>query len=212
MPTAMVWGASGGIGRALVQQLDAAGWQVIAVARQRPVASTPQVHWVEADVSSPYAVAVGVQQAAQLVESINFWIYTVGDITSAKVGEMAAVNWQQIIDANLTGAFLTTHYSLPLLAEDAHLLYVGAISERLQLPGLSAYVAAKRGLEAYVEVVRKEQRKQRVTLVRPPAVATAFWEKVPMRVPANALTPDAVAQQILAAYTNGTTGVIDLGT
>ena len=212
MPTAMVWGASGGIGRALVQQLDAAGWQVIAVARQRPVASTPQVHWVEADVSSPYAVAVGVQQAAQLVESINFWIYTVGDITSATVGEMAAVNWQQIIDANLTGAFLTTHYSLPLLAEDAHLLYVGAISERLQLPGLSAYVAAKRGLEAYVEVVRKEQRKQRVTLVRPPAVATAFWEKVPMRVPANALTPDAVAQQILAAYTNGTTGVIDLGT
>ena len=46
-------------------------------------------------------------------------IYAVGDITSAKTAGMTPEAWQRIVDANLTGAFLTTHGSLPLLAADA---------------------------------------------------------------------------------------------
>ena len=58
--------------------------------------------------------------------------------------------------ANLSGAYLATHHSLPLLAEDAHLVFLGAVSERLRLPGLSAYAAAKAGLEAFGEALGKE--------------------------------------------------------
>lgn len=45
-------------------------------------------------------------------------------------------------------AYGTTHYSLPLLAADAHLVFLGAMSERLRWPGLAAYTAAKVGLAA----------------------------------------------------------------
>ena len=71
-------------------------------------------------------------------------------------------------------AFLATHFSMPLLAQNAHLVYLGAVSERLRLPGLSAYAAAKAGLEAYAEALKKEERKRRITVVRPGAVATPF--------------------------------------
>jgi NAD(P)-dependent dehydrogenase (short-subunit alcohol dehydrogenase family) len=96
------------------------------------------------------------------------------------------------------------------LAEDAHLFYLGAISERLRLPGLSAYAAAKAGLEAFADTLRKEERRRRVTVVRPAAVATSLWDKVPMRLPAHALTPEELASRVLQAYREGHKGTLDV--
>jgi NAD(P)-dependent dehydrogenase (short-subunit alcohol dehydrogenase family) len=75
---------------------------------------------------------------------------------SAKVADLDFKSWNRILVANLTGTFLCTHHSLPILAEDAHLFYLGAVSKRLRLPGLPVYAAAKAGLEAFGEVLRKE--------------------------------------------------------
>ena len=123
---------------------------------------------------------------------------------------MTPATWRRILDANLSGAFLAVHDSLPLLTADAPLVFLGAVSERLRLPGLSAYVAAKAGLEAFAEVLRKEERKRRVILVRPGAVNTAFWQKVPFRMPANALSPEEVAERVVAAVESGREGTLDL--
>ncbi len=210
MKTAMIWGASGGIGSALVTTLAEQGWQVVAIARNAENLNniTPLV--LEADVSRPHDVERAILAASQEVDQIDLWVYAAGDIASVKVEEMAPVDWQRILDANLTGAFTTAHYSLPLLAPDAHLFFLGAVSERMQMPGLSAYAAAKAGLEAFAESLRKEARKRRVTVVRPGAVATPFWENVPFRMPANAMTPEAVAAAILSAYEAQHSGKLDL--
>ena len=210
MKTAMIWGASGGIGSALVTTLAEQGWQVVAVARNAEDLNniTPLV--LEADVSRPHDVERAILAASQEVDQIDLWVYAAGDIASVKVEEMAPVDWQRILDANLTGAFTAAHYSLPLLAPDAHLFFLGAVSERMQMPGLSAYAAAKAGLEAFAESLRKEARKRRITVVRPGAVATPFWENVPFRMPANAMTPEAVAAAILSAYEAQHSGKLDL--
>jgi hypothetical protein len=47
-------------------------------------------------------------------------------------------------------------------------------------------------------------------VVRPGAVATSFWEKVPLRMPADAPPPAKVAQKILEAYQSGHKGQLDL--
>ena len=141
---------------------------------------------------------------------VDLWIYAAGDITSVKVADMSHDVWQRILSANLTGAYLATHYSLPLLAADAHLVYLGAVAERLRLPGLSAYAASKAGLEAFTEALRKEERKRRVTTVRPSAVDTPLWQKVPFKLPRHALDPATVAERILAAHDEGHTGVLNL--
>jgi NAD(P)-dependent dehydrogenase (short-subunit alcohol dehydrogenase family) len=124
--------------------------------------------------------------------------------------EMAPGAFRRILDANLTGAYNAVHHSLPLLAPDAPLVFIGAVAERMRLPGLSAYAAAKAGLEAFAEVLRKEERKRRVILVRPGAVNTTFWRKVPFKMPGNALSPEAVAEKVVEAVNAGHQGVLDI--
>jgi 3-oxoacyl-[acyl-carrier protein] reductase len=210
MKTAMIWGASGGIGQALTAQLLTEDWQVVAIGRNGEGLNGKATLTVQADVTKAYSVQDAVVSASYEVEEVDLWVYAAGDITSSPVEDMAPERWQEILGANLTGAYLTTHFSLPLLAEDAYLVYLGAVSERLRLPGLSAYAAAKSGLEAFTEALRKEERKRRVMVVRPGAVATPFWDKVPLRLPKDAATPEKVANRILSAYLEGYTGTLDL--
>jgi short-subunit dehydrogenase len=101
-------------------------------------------------------------------------------------------------------------HSLPLLTESAYIVLIGAYSERLALPGFSAYAAAKAGLAAFAAALAKEERKRSVLLVRPGAVATALWDKASLRLPRNADSPGAVATKIVEACRNGQTGVLDL--
>lgn len=206
----MIWGANGGIGRALVQRLAADGWTVLAVARQAGYLETLTPYVFEADVGKPHDVQRAVLAASQEGGPVDLWVYTVGDITSIPISAMEPATWQRILDANLTGAFNAVHFSLPLLAPEAHLFLLGAMSERMRMPGLSAYAAAKAGLEAFGEALRKEARKQKVSVVRPGAVNTSFWAKVPFSMPASALAPETVADRILGAYAEGHKGTLDL--
>ena len=208
--SAMIWGAGGGIGHALVAKLKEEGWRVLAMGRHTDELSDLTPYRYEAEVADPESVEGAVAKASLQVDQVDLWIYAVGDINASRVVDSSPDDWQRIIDANLTGAYLTAHHSLPLLAIDAHLVFLGAVSERLRLPRLSAYAAAKSGLEGFVEVLRKEERKRRVTLVRPAAVDTDLWTKVPFKLPQGALSPEAVADQLLAAYRDGYRGVLDL--
>jgi NAD(P)-dependent dehydrogenase (short-subunit alcohol dehydrogenase family) len=208
--TAMIWGASGGIGRALTAKLVDEGWTVLALSRHPQDLQALTPHTIAADVSDPASVEAAVEKMRQQTDAIDLWIYAAGDITAQKVDALSPEDWARILDANLNGAYLTVHYSLPLLANDAHLVFLGAISERLRLPGLAAYAASKAGLEAFADTLRKEQRKRRVTVVRPAAIATPLWDKVPMQLPKKALTPKALAQHILDAYEQGHKGTLDL--
>jgi hypothetical protein len=56
----------------------------------------------------------------------------------------------------------------------------------------------------------KEERKRRVTIVRPAAVDTPLWHKVPFKLPPGALSPDEAAERILNAYRDGHRGLLDL--
>ncbi len=206
---AMIWGAAGGIGHALAKNLTESDWTVATVSRHPAELESAAAHNYDADVASPREVEAAVLAAAYDLDPVKLWIYAAGDIASGPVSELEPQTWQRIIDANLTGPFLAAHYSMPLMAPDAHLIFVGAVNERLRLPGLSAYAASKAGLEAFGEAFRKEERGRRVTVIRPVAVDTPLWEKVPMRLPKDAGTPETAAARILKAYEEGETGIVD---
>jgi 3-oxoacyl-[acyl-carrier protein] reductase len=208
--TAMIWGVSGGIGRAIAAQLHRAGWSVIGISRHPEDVAEVTSHAFSANTAREYDVQTAVQAVSLEVDQIDLWIYAAGDIEISPVADFDLASWQRQLDANLTGPFLTTKHSLPLLAEDAHLVYVGAVSERLKLPKFAAYVAAKAGLEAFVVSLQKELRGKKITIVRPGAVATPFWNKLPMNLPKDAATPEKVAKRILAAYDEGHSGQLDL--
>lgn len=210
MKTAMIWGAAGGIGRALVEALAADEWSVVALSRHEDELASLTPYSIYVDVADSFSVQRAAQAAAFEVDEIDLWLYTAGDIAAAPVEDMAPELWNRILAANLTGAYLAARYSMPLLAPTSHLFFIGAVSERLRLPGLAAYAVAKAGLEALGDVLRKEQRRRRVTVVRPAAVVTSLWDKVPMRLPKDSPPPSEVAARILTAYRDGHTGTLDL--
>lgn len=87
--------------------------------------------------------------------------------------------------------------------KNGHLIFLGAYPEKINLPRMSAYTSAKTALASYVSILRKEQRKLKVSLVRLPAVNTPFWANVPFNMPDYALSPQTVAQHLYTHYHRG---------
>jgi NAD(P)-dependent dehydrogenase (short-subunit alcohol dehydrogenase family) len=210
MKTAMIWGATGGIGNACLKILQENDWITLGIARDTVAISHMATHTFDANFENPSIVEQVVFIASQVVDAIDLWIYAAGDISSSRVSEIQPAEWQKIMSANLNSAYYAIHSSLPLLSEEAHIFFLGAVSERLRLPGLSAYAAAKAGLEAFAATLGKEERKKRVTVVRPGAVTTSFWDKVPLTAPADAAPPEKIAKKILEAYEAKHKGYLDL--
>lgn len=211
---AIIWGASGGIGRAITAECIKRDWSVVALSRRPDNHPAGTVLDLEiSSVADEFSLARAVMEAGYEIDPASLLIYAVGDINAAPVADMKLGDWERLLEANLTGAYLATHHALPLLSEDATIVYVGAVHERLRLPGLAAYAAAKAGLEAFAETLRKEQRKKKVLVVRPAAVTTPLWEKVPMNAPKNAMSAaDSAVKIVDAAFAvdHGRQLIVDL--
>lgn len=205
----LIWGAAGGIGKALSQKFVNEGHTVVAVSRRPSEMKAITPHVIATDVSIPSQVTGAARMAGGMVNPFDLYLYTAGDIASIKTAESTPQDWNRILNANLTGAFLTAQASLPYLVENARFVFIGAIHERLRLPGLGAYAAAKAGLEAFAEALRKETRRKAL-VVRPGAVDTAFWGKVPFSMPKNALSPTALADAVYQALQEEKDGLLDL--
>jgi NAD(P)-dependent dehydrogenase (short-subunit alcohol dehydrogenase family) len=210
MKQALIWGGDGDIGRAIASQLLDDGWQVAVTIHNDAETDGRLTAAVQADVTDGYSMNQAVLALNGDMDAVDLWVYAIGDIAFTKVADLSPTDWMRILNANLNGAFLSLHHSLPLLAPDAHLIFIGALTEQLQLPRLSAYASAKAGLEAFVAVLAKEERKRKVTLVRPGAVNTKFWGRGPATLPKAHLQPGDVAKSILTIYHEGRTGQIDL--
>ncbi len=91
MNNAVIWGAAGGLGQALVAALRAEDWQVHAVTRNDSAAVgalTP--HCYAADVADAQSVQRTVQAIAMETSDVALSIYAVGDIASLKLEALDA--------------------------------------------------------------------------------------------------------------------------
>ena len=212
MKTAVIWG-TGGIGLAIAEKAKAEGFSVIALVHNELTSDTRLREVadfvLECSLGDPAQVQAAVLAIGQHVEQIDWWVYAAGDICAAPLQKMTPSQWKQILDANLSGVVYTLMYGSPLLAADGVITILGAVSEKMRLPGLSAYAAAKAGVEALAEVAGKELRKT-VQVLRPGAVDTLFWKRVPFRLPPGALSPQEVADKVYALYLEKRAGTIDL--
>lgn len=209
MRNVLVWGAAGGIGQAITQNLADNGDTVVAIARSTDELRAITIYTIEANIADAGSVATAMEQATAVSEMFDLMVFTAGDITSSKIVDMPSATWRRIIDNNLTTAFLAVQASLPHLAPGAPIVLIGAVHERLRLPGLAAYAITKAGIEVFADVLRKETRRK-VMVVRPGAVATNLWKKVPFALPKGALGAADLATQIIGAIAEGRDGVIDV--
>jgi 3-oxoacyl-[acyl-carrier protein] reductase len=211
MPNALIWGASGGIGSALIQQLKSNGdWTVYAAARDTDRIPDHADEKFRFDASAPETYKEVALILADDAVSLDLVVYAAGGIISDKMEDYGAETWQMVIDANLNGAYLGLQSVLHLVPKGGHLMVIGAYVDKIMLPKFGAYTVAKAGLEPMMTIFKKENRRKYFTLVRPPAVDSAFWDNVPFNVPDGALAPQQVASAIISQYTNEQDGLLDL--
>ncbi|NDJ60598.1 MAG: SDR family NAD(P)-dependent oxidoreductase [Chloroflexi bacterium] len=210
MPEAIIWGASGGIGGALVRLLKQHEWTVYGVARDEDrIPETADLR-CSFDAGDTFSIHDATMRIAQESEGVDLMVYAAGGMFTSTYEDISDEDWRAVMDANLNGAQRTAQASLPLMKQGGHLMFVGAYVDKITLPRFGAYTVAKAGLEPLVTILQKENRKLKFTLVRPGAVDTPFWENVPVKLPKGAATPESVAEAMMARFEVGDTGPLDL--
>ncbi len=201
MPNALIWGASSGMGQALVNQLSDAGWTTYAVARDTSKIPSTADYTYEFDADSPDSISQACFLVSQQVDGVvDLTVYFSGNLAYDKLDAIGYDGWMATMNSNLNGAFLCATESLHLMEKGGHLMFIGAYIDHIRLPKMGAYAVAKAALAELVTMLRKENRRMNISIIRPGAVDTPFWEQVSFKKPDDAKSPDVIAQTIIQHY------------
>ena len=212
--TALVTGASRGIGLACSRVLAAAGVRVAMSARTEDTLRDaardigPSALPVVCDLSRPDCARRAVQEVESAFGGApDIIINNAGLFTLARLEATSPAAFARTIDTNLVAPFTILHAFLPAMRarRSGHILTIGSIADRSALPENAAYAASKFGLRGLHEVLRAELRGSgvRASLVSPGPVDTPLWDPIdPDRRPgftprAMMLSPEAVADAVL---------------
>ncbi len=165
-PVAVITGGNGGIGRAVVHELRARGWDTVSLSRREGI-----------DVSDE----PGVQGAFGRLERLDALVHCAAVLVKANIRELSAAEWDVQVGSSLRGAFLCAREAFGRMKPGGAIVLVSSLSGvqgAEKFPGMSAYVAAKSGLAGLNEALAVEGRPLgiRVNAVSPGAVDTKMLE------------------------------------
>ncbi|MFD8531290.1 SDR family oxidoreductase [Streptosporangium canum] len=158
--TAVVTGASSGIGEATARRLAAEGFDVVAAARRRDrldklAAEVPGIRAVTLDVTSQESVdalAASLDRCDVLVNNAG------GAVGLEPVASGDVADWQKMYDVNVLGSLRVSQALLPRLVEsgDGVLVMLTSVAGLVSYEGGGGYNAAKHAQSSMAEVLRLE--------------------------------------------------------
>ncbi|WP_135533906.1 SDR family oxidoreductase [Halostella pelagica] len=206
--TAIVTGASSGIGEATARALAREGCAVALVARREDrleeiadEIENGRALVVPTDVADEDEVTAMVEETRDAFGSVDILVNNAGVLRSDPVADADRADFRRQVRVNLLGVMNTTHAALPaMLASDGgDIVAVSSMNARYPAEGGSAYTASKFGVNGFCRSLRKEMSEEnvRVTIVMPGPVASEMndWEEWDGR----ALNPSDVAEAITFA-------------
>ena len=217
--TALVTGASRGIGRSVAQLLASEGAVVWGLARSESelidLAAETCGEALVADVADDLATWEAIDRMKDTIKGVpDIVVNSAGVFGVESVSEATVQNFDERMGINLRGTFIVNRAVLSEMLErrSGTIINVGSVAGRKAYPGNSLYSASKFGLRGYHEVLLEEIRGTgvRATLIEPAATDTPLWDpldpdshpRLPNR--AEMLRPEDVAQAVLFAVSRPT--------
>jgi NAD(P)-dependent dehydrogenase (short-subunit alcohol dehydrogenase family) len=182
--TALVTGASRGIGLAIARTLAAEGVRVVGASRTvTPELEKAAAATVPVDLSTPHGATTVVEQAIAAVGGIDFLVNNVGagDPEKLSLGgflDASDEQWQAVFDLNLFSAVWTTRAALPsILERKGAIVNISSINARVPTGSPVGYAEAKAALTRLSKRLSEELAPHgvRVNTVSPGIVASPLW-------------------------------------
>ncbi|MBO0864831.1 MAG: SDR family oxidoreductase [Mycobacterium sp.] len=201
MPTALITGASRGIGSAIATALAPTHTLLLAgrpSARLDAVAQRLGATTFPLDLADTEAIGTD----AGSITDLDVLVHNAGVSMPGHVGESTIDQWRTTLDVNVIGAVALTLALLPVLRRvQGQVVFVNSGSGRKVSPGMAAYSASKFALRAFADSLRDDEPALRVTTVYPGRVDTDMQRELVAFEggdydPARFLRPETVAEVV----------------
>jgi NAD(P)-dependent dehydrogenase (short-subunit alcohol dehydrogenase family) len=233
---AIVTGAAGGLGGAIVKRFVDQGVTVAALDIRLPDNVddlNDAVSWWECDVANPVQVAAVVTEIAHRFGHIDLCIANAGIVSRAPVLDITPEDWKGVLDVNLSGAFYIAQACAREMVKrgKGRIVFMSSWVQNVPVYGLLPYCTSKAGIDMLVKGMALELARFgiRVSGVAPGSVDIGLTgqkmatdpthrAKVLRDIPLGELqSPESVADAVCflcsseAAYITGTTLLVDGG-
>lgn len=212
--TALITGASRGIGKSIAQLFAEQGADLIITARSKDELAAlkeellpldVRVVVIPTDLHKPEEIQSLAAQSLAAFEKIDILVNNAGVGTWAPVLEISLQDYNDMFDVNVRAIFLLTQALLPsmIARQDGHIVNIGSTSSRYTYPEGTVYCASKFAVLGFTEALAKELRTTgvRATAICPGQVNTYLGGTQPDEWEKDMLEGEDVAQLVLAAVT-----------
>lgn len=182
--TAVITGASRGIGRGIARVFSQAGANVVLMARGHEDLEAVAAELgpdrtvaMAGDVTSPEDLRMIVAHARERFGRLDVFCHNAGIYPEAALEDVTLDEWHTVIDTNLTSTLLAVQACTPAMREQRYgrIVLVSSITGvRVGYPGLSAYSASKAGMLGFMRTAALELAPFGITIngVEPGSIRT----------------------------------------
>lgn len=175
MRTALVTGASRGIGKVCAETLAKSGCRVVLAARSLDKLQTiaeeirsaaGEAVAVTMDMTSPESIAQGIAAGVKEFGRIDILVNNAGITKDGLAVRMKAADWEQVLATNLSGAFFAIQQVLPGMMRErwGRIVNVSSVVGETGNPGQANYVASKAGLIGLTKSLAQEVGSRNITV------------------------------------------------
>jgi short-subunit dehydrogenase len=207
--TAIVVGATGGIGRAVTAQLHGAGAQLVLVGRNhdrlRELADQyPQALVIATDITKPDQVNALMDKAVAHWGGIDILVNSAGAGIMKQFNKIEPTDLDAMLEVNLKGCFYVTQAVTQVMKDkrSGHICNIIGILGKHSMPMATAYCASKFGAVGLTKCIAEEVKRLgiKITIFYLGGVDTAFWDNANLKVDrSKMLSPDQAARAVMFA-------------